>query len=193
MRLCNIDSLRLRLCGIALTVAALLAGNALAAPPLQPRPDAQQSRTDMQSNDNAFDNDADNVKAVPLPWSRLNPDQRALFAPLQSQWDQLPPKRQQRMAAHAERWMQLPPERRAQLQQRLTHWAQMTPEQRRGAAQGERKFQAMPQADRQRVIDAYQRFQSLDPAQRKLLMQRFREQRRARQQMRRGGQSAPQH
>jgi hypothetical protein len=180
MRRRTIDSLRR-----TSLLVALLAGSALAATPPQSSTDAGRRPADSQSagspsnvpDNGALDDDAD---ATPLPWSQLNPTQRSMLAPLQSQWDQLPPHRQQRMAAHAEHWMQLPPERRAQIQQHLARWAQMTPEQRRDAMHGEESFRSMPEADRQRVLDAYQRFQSLTPEQRRMLMHRFHEERRAR-------------
>ena len=142
MRFRKTDSPGLRLCRIAPLMAALLVGSATAAP--HPPPGAVQPSADAQAID-AHDGAAipDDIKATPLPWSQLNPTQRAMLAPLQSQWDQLPPHRQQRMAAHAEQWMQLPPERRAQIQQRMTRWAQMTPEQQRDAAHGEEAFRAM--------------------------------------------------
>jgi hypothetical protein len=165
--------------------AALLVGSAMAA--AQPPADSPPA---MDARDGAAG--PDETKATPLPWSQLNPTQRTMLAPLQAQWDQLPPHRQQRMAAHAEHWMQLPPEQRAQIQQRIARWAQMTPEQRRDAAHGEETFRAMPEADRQRVLDAYQRFQSLTPEQRKMLMQRFHEERRARQGMGEHGPRSPQ-
>jgi len=171
-------------------MAVLFVGSALAAP--QPPPGTGRPSTGAQTMDaRAFDGGPDDVNATPLPWNRLNQTQRAMLAPLQSQWDQLPPRRQQRMAAHAEHWMQLPPERRAQIQQRMTRWAQMTPEQRRDAAHGEEAFRAMPETDRQRVLDAYRRFQSLTPEQRRMLMQRFREERRAHQGMGEQGQPPP--
>ncbi len=175
--------LRSRLCLVALPLAALLAGATIAAPPSQPPQGAGQPYPGNQageSHEGTFDDGPNNIKATPLPWSQLNPTQRSMLAPLQSQWDQLPPRRQQRMAAHAEQWMQLPPERRAQIQQRMTRWAQMTPEQRRHAMHGVEAFRAMPEADRQRVFDAYRHFKSLSPEQRKMLLQRFREERRAR-------------
>jgi len=172
--------LGVRPCRIALLLSAVFAGLAMAAN--QPTPGAGQPPAGYPAPD-ARDGEPgqDDTKAAALPWSQLSPSQRVMLAPLQSQWDQLPPYRQQRMAAHADQWMQLPPERRAQIQQRMTRWAQMTPEQRRDAAHGEETFRAMPEADRQRVLDAYQHFQSLTPEQRKQLMQRFREERRARQ------------
>jgi len=181
MRSRKTDFLGAQLCRIAALMAVLLVGSVAADP--QP-PGAGQPSGGAQSID-ARDGIArtDDTKAAPLPWSQLNPTQRAMLAPLQSQWDQLPPHRQQRMAAHAEQWTQLPPERRAQIRQRMTRWAQMTPEQRRDAAHGEEAFRAMPEADRQRVLNAYQRFQALTPEQRKILMRRFHEERRARQGM----------
>jgi hypothetical protein len=190
MRFRKTDSLGVRLCRIApMLSVALFVGSAIAAPP----PGTGQPSDGPPAMD-AHDGAAvpDDSKVAPLPWSQLNPTQRAMLAPLQSQWDQLPPHRQQRMAAHAEQWMQLPPERRAQIQQRMARWAQMTPEQRRDAAHGEEAFRAMPEADRQRVVDAYQRFQSLTPEQRRMLMHRFHEERRARQGMDGQGQPPPQ-
>jgi Protein of unknown function (DUF3106) len=175
---------------VAMPVALMLAASAVAAPPSDATPQ-YGDRQAGESRDNGFD-EGGNVKATPLPWSQLNPTQRAMFAPLREQWNQLPPRRQQRMAAHADQWMQLPPERRQQIQQRLVRWANMSPEQRRNAAQGERTFQAMPKADRQRVLDAYQRFQALSPEQRRMLMQRFREQREARRGADGAGQPPPQ-
>ncbi len=155
-----------------------LAASAWAGSPPDMSTPRQDARAGMQAD--RVGNEADNIHAVPLPWSQLDPAQRMLLEPLRSQWDQLPPRRQQRMAAHARRWTQLPPDRRAQIQQRLTHWAQITPEQRRAAWRGEDRFHTMPEADRQRVIDAYQRFKSLSPEQRKALMQRFRDERKER-------------
>jgi hypothetical protein len=174
---------------ILLPLAAMLLASEVAAAP----PDTIPQYAGMQANDSRVgtNDGGDNVRATPLPWSQLNPTQRTMFAPLRSEWNQLPPQRQQRMASRAEYWMQLPPERRAQIQQRLVRWAHMTPEQRREAAQGERAFQAMPQADRQRVLDAYQRFKALSPEQRQMLMQRFRQQREARQRMGDQGHPAP--
>jgi len=180
-----------RRCRIALPLSAVVfMGLAMAA--TQPSPGAGQPPTGSLAPDARDGQPAqDDTRAAALPWSQLNPSQRMMLAPLQSQWDQLPPYRQQRMATHAEQWMQLPPERRAQIQQRMARWAQMTPEQRRDAAHGEETFRAMPEADRQRVLDAYQHFQSLTPEQRKLLMQRFREERRARQGTDEHGQRRP--
>ena len=186
MRFRPLHSRRNRMCRYAWLLAALLlAGTAWAAPPQDAPPSPQDSRADGRGD--SFDEGTGAIKAAPLPWSQLNPTQRSMLAPLRAQWDQLPSRRQQRMAANAERWQQLPPERQAKIQQRLARWAQMTPEQRREASRGERAFKAMPQADRQRVQDAYQRFQSLRPEQRKMLMQRFRQQREARQ----GGMRSP--
>lgn len=180
MRAVNFHSRSSRTQRFALLLSLLLAGAAWAAP--LPPPDVPP-QSNLPERSDLFEDGAGNAKAAPLPWRQLNPAQRAMLAPLQSQWDQLPPHRQRRMAAHAEHWMQLPPERREQMQQHLARWARMTPEQRHDAARGERAFSAMPQADRQRVLDAYQRFQSLNPEQRKALMRRFREQRAARRGM----------
>jgi hypothetical protein len=194
MRSRKTDFQCLRLGWFALSLAALLASPAFAAPPSQSPSDASQRPVAMQSNgpsNGAFEDGDGNVKATALPWSQLNPTQRSMLAPLRSQWDQLPPRRQQRMAGHAEQWMQLPPERRAQIQQRMARWVQMTPEQRRDAMHGGEAFRAMPEADRQRVLDAYQHFKSLSPEQRRLLMQRFREERRVRQGENEQGQRPP--
>jgi hypothetical protein len=170
---CNTRSRGLRGLGVALSLAALLAGTAVAAAPPDTIPSYAMPQNANPGRGQQIGDGQGGFRRPPLAWNQLSPSQKAFLKPLKSQWDTLPPWRQHHMAEHVEQWRQLPPDRQAQVQQRFDRLAQMTPEQRREQLNGQDKFRGMAPAERQRMFNTW--FQSLTPEQKRNLIQKVRE------------------
>lgn len=106
-------------------------------------------------------------------WTRLQPQEQQVLAPLHAQWEQLSPAQQQRLRRISARWQTASAPHRAAIEQRLLRWAAMTPEQRSTLGARFEKFSRLAPERKQDLRDAYQRFSALPPEQREALRQRF--------------------
>lgn len=113
------------------------------------------------------------TSATALPWSKLDPAQQRMLAPLQTHWAGLEPGRQHRLARHARHWESLPDDRQDRIRQRLVRWFGMSPEERHRLRENERAYQHLPARERARIATAFRRFQSLPPEQRHALRERW--------------------
>ena len=105
----------------------------------------------------------------PLAWSKLNPEQRSVLAPLERDWSSIDPARQQKWVGLANRFPALPADERSRIQQRMTDWARLTPKERASARLNFQEARQLSPQERQLQWDAYR---ALPADQRRALAER---------------------
>ena len=104
-------------------------------------------------------------------WSRLNPQQRGVLAPLERDWSRVTPAQQQKWLEVANRYNTLPPDEKARVQERMSEWSQLSPQDR---ARARLNFQEARQLGREERQQQWEAYRALPPEQRRELAERSR-------------------
>ncbi len=99
-------------------------------------------------------------------WSRLNPQQRGVLAPLERDWTRVTPAQQQKWLEVANRYPSLPADEQARVQQRMGEWSRLSPQDRARARLNFQEARQIGREERQQQWDAYR---ALPPEQRRAL------------------------
>jgi phosphoserine phosphatase len=111
------------------------------------------------------------VRAAPIAWSSLSPDEQQILESVHKNWDQLPA--QQRLLRGAQRWATLTPEQRNNVRSRFEKWNSLPQDQREKLRERYEKFKQLPPDQQERIRQAFKRFGSLPPDQRQHLREKF--------------------
>ncbi len=139
---------------IAIVVLALLAG--LVAAPLS-------------ADDNVDRADAPRASLLPLVqplWSDLDPAQRAVLAPFETQWNGWSAAEKRSWVRLADRFPKMSSQARERAEGRIREWAALSPEQRRLARQNYRLARRLAPDERQAQ---WERYREMTPEQRSVL------------------------
>jgi len=102
-------------------------------------------------------------------WASLNPEQRTILAPLQSDWPSIDAPRKAKWLNLANRYPKMPVADQQRIQARMTEWARMSPQER---AQARLNYQQVKQLPKQERQDQWEAYRALPESERKALASR---------------------
>ncbi len=95
-------------------------------------------------------------------WDQLNPEQRAVLAPLVSQWNHFPEFQKKKLLGVAKRFPQLSPVQQKRVQSRLQEWSKLTPEERSLARKNFQNLKNLPPEERKAVREKWLRYRPFE-------------------------------
>ena len=139
-------------------VAALLAGAALAEPPVEVERKPAPKKPAAQAK----------AQARPA-WAELTAEQQKTLAPLKADWQWIESERRRKWIGIAKRYPTMKVEEQERVQRRMQAWASLSPEQRRHARETYTQIVKVPPEKRGNLRDQWAEYQSLPQGERERL------------------------